>query len=375
MKKKEEYQWLNLIRGLAAMAVFTGHLRIIFFRDVDVSDLNYLYKATVFVTGFGHLAVVIFFVLSGFLIIKSIDQSTKRGSWNTITYARNRFFRLWVVLIPCLILGLIWDRLGIAFWGDSLFYSNQWKYFLNQDIENKLSATIFIGNALFLQKILVPTLGSNGALWSLTNEFWYYVIFPLLYFGSVDKHRVRSKVLYFTSGIILLFFVGEEISITFPIWLMGGLSYIISVRVGDKILTNKLLLSLVLGFFLLAILLNRVKYNDQFFNFYVVAVLFSLAIPFLIKLKMNSSLMNALSNYMSNISYTLYLAHLPFLYLVTSIIGYQDLAWNLWNFSAFLLITFLTVAYSTLLWYIFEKNTDKIKSWMYMLGKKLVKSY
>ena len=34
-------------------------------------------------------------------------------------------------------------------------------------------------NAFFLQTIVGPTFGSNGPLWSLAYEWWYYVLFPL----------------------------------------------------------------------------------------------------------------------------------------------------------------------------------------------------
>lgn len=33
---------------------------------------------------------------------------------------------------------------------------------------------------MFLQTRFTPVFGSNGPLWSLFNEFWYYVLFPAL---------------------------------------------------------------------------------------------------------------------------------------------------------------------------------------------------
>jgi peptidoglycan/LPS O-acetylase OafA/YrhL len=105
VKASSQYVYLDLIRGIAALAVFAGHLRIICFRDVDISTLDLLGKGVFFLTGFGHLAVILFFVLSGFLIIKSIDESVIKKQWSVKTYGQNRLFRLWIVLIPCLLLG------------------------------------------------------------------------------------------------------------------------------------------------------------------------------------------------------------------------------------------------------------------------------
>ena len=42
------------------------------------------------------------------------------------------------------------------------------------------SVTAFIGNMFGLQTILVPSFGGNFPLWSLANETWYYILFPLL---------------------------------------------------------------------------------------------------------------------------------------------------------------------------------------------------
>lgn len=363
MKKTVQYDWLDLVRGLAALAVFIGHLRIICFRDVPVGTLNTLGKGVFFMTGFMHISVILFFVLSGFLIIKSIHESVLRNSWNTSSYAQNRLFRLWVVLIPCLILGLIFDKAGLAYFGDSLFYSNQWKYFLGQDLANKLSAPIFFGNLFFLQKTLFPTLGSNGALWSLANEFWYYVTFPLLYFAILNRYALKYRILLFAAAVLVLVFVGFQITITFPIWLTGGLSYIIARKVKPEYLKNKLLLVSVVLIFLVAVLMTRIKLYPELFNNYTVGVLFALTIPFLINVEMKSRLIKAISTYLSNISYTLYLAHLPFIYIVTSAIGFQDKEWSSRNFIIYLGIVLATMLYATLLWFIFERNTKKIRNW------------
>jgi hypothetical protein len=46
------------------------------------------------------------------------------------------------------------------------------------DIGSLYSPAIFLGNMGFLQGIFVHTAGTNLALWSLANEFWYYIAFP-----------------------------------------------------------------------------------------------------------------------------------------------------------------------------------------------------
>ena len=57
---------LDLIRAIAAFAVMVGHLRALFFADFAYLQSKSLpLGALYFFTGFGHQAVIVFFVLSG----------------------------------------------------------------------------------------------------------------------------------------------------------------------------------------------------------------------------------------------------------------------------------------------------------------------
>ena len=47
------------------------------------------------------------------------------------------------------------------------------------DTTQLLAPHILFSNIFFLQGIYTPTFGTDGALWSLANEFWYYLLFPL----------------------------------------------------------------------------------------------------------------------------------------------------------------------------------------------------
>ena len=73
---------LDLVRGVAALAVMLGHLRNLFF--VDSYEIrgypNLLIKIIYLATGFGHEAVMIFFVLSGFLVGGSVFAAEWTGN-------------------------------------------------------------------------------------------------------------------------------------------------------------------------------------------------------------------------------------------------------------------------------------------------------
>src|SRR5262245_24054435 len=96
---------LDLIRGLAAVAVLAYHVRYRFFFDYgDLSDVNAPTKLFYAATSFGHDAVIVFFVLSGYFISTSIRTAVNRDRWSWTAYAGNRLVRLYLVLLPGLLL-------------------------------------------------------------------------------------------------------------------------------------------------------------------------------------------------------------------------------------------------------------------------------
>jgi peptidoglycan/LPS O-acetylase OafA/YrhL len=95
------WPYLDLARGLAALLVAMGHLRGFVF--VDFPTLEHpglVWSVFYFATGFGHQAVMAFFVLSGFLVGGTVVSRTEAGQWSWSDYAITRMTRLWIVLLP-----------------------------------------------------------------------------------------------------------------------------------------------------------------------------------------------------------------------------------------------------------------------------------
>lgn len=68
---------LDALRGIAAVGVCLNHVRDIFFRDYSqLSHHNPLLALAYLATGLGHQWVIIFFVLSGYLVGGSALRST-----------------------------------------------------------------------------------------------------------------------------------------------------------------------------------------------------------------------------------------------------------------------------------------------------------
>jgi len=87
--------------------------------------------------------------------------------------------RLYVVLVPGLLFGFFWDRMGSWLSAARGIYAHSLSDLGPAVPLKNLTLGTLLGNLLFLQTILCETFGSNGPLWSLANEFWYYALFPV----------------------------------------------------------------------------------------------------------------------------------------------------------------------------------------------------
>jgi peptidoglycan/LPS O-acetylase OafA/YrhL len=212
---------LDLIRGLAAVAVFAGHLRAIFFVDYpELATPGRTVQAAYFFTGFGHQAVMIFFVLSGFFITSSIVEALPRWSWRR--FLTDRLVRLYLVVLPGLALTAAWDWVGQT-WGNRAVYEGQSPAnVLRFSAIERSDMNTLLANVAFLQTVVAPPYGTNSPLWSICNEFWYYLVFPCLALAVAGSSSAWLRVAYAAGAIGILALLGSEISMYFLVWLMGA---------------------------------------------------------------------------------------------------------------------------------------------------------
>lgn len=210
-----------MIRGLAALAVLSGHLRGLFFAGFgSLTHSNWLLSVVYFTTGLGHEAVMIFFVLSGFFVAGSIVNSAPRWSWKK--YLCDRMVRLYLVLLPALAITALLDRISMRMPLGERYFLQSIPHFDNQEpIAQTISFTIFLGNIFFLQQVTVPTFGSNWPLWSLSNEFWYYLLFPLIAI-SCYPCRMATRIAYLAAAATIAACLPGAILLYFPVWLLGA---------------------------------------------------------------------------------------------------------------------------------------------------------
>ncbi|KYC36853.1 hypothetical protein WA1_45160 [Scytonema hofmannii PCC 7110] len=366
---------LDLLRGLAALVVLTNHLRNLFFVDYgQVIHKNILVNIFYYFSSFGYQAVIVFFVLSGFCISLTVIKSIENWSWKI--YFINRLSRLYVVLIIALFLGLFLDYLGITIWDkNSIYYRNfLGSNIIDSPVVNRLKISIFIGNIFFLQNIRVTTFGSNDPLWSLSSEFWYYVLFPCILLIVYPKINLVTKFLHTFIVLTIFKFIGNSIAIYFFIWLLGTPVCLTgNLRIKNPIYK---FLSILVSSLIFLLTLLLIKFNilmNSYLSDFILAIVTAILIYSLLqdnrKQPVDSHAFwysyKIISQKLAGFSYTLYLVHMPILVFINACL-LKETRWQPDTFHLLvgLILLLLVLGYAFSISLFTEAKTEKLRDFL-----------
>ena len=193
--------YLDILRFIAAIAVFMDHLTSSpFTQGIFPRGLG----------AYGAIAVVIFFVLSGYVIAYVADTREKTAT----QYLTARVSRLYSVIIIALFLTFTLDYFGARV--NPELYGIQKVLWKPPSFEGYL-ATFFLVNEYSIFDFGGILAGSNAPFWSLSFEATYYLIAGLFLFSR--------RFVWIPLGIIVLFLAGRTIAVLFPLWLAGFFLY------------------------------------------------------------------------------------------------------------------------------------------------------
>ena len=179
--------FLNATRWVSAFAVLVYHVRQIAFGPLaSLVHPSLAVRSLYLATSFGHEAVIAFFVLSGFLVGGLSWAKGEAGRLSLPDYALHRLCRIYTVFVPALLLTVTID------WAGSTLLPAAPVYVDRLHPENLTTVTV-IGNLLMQDGITVPRPGTNGPVWSLVNEWWYYCGFGCV-LAVAFARRTGSKV-------------------------------------------------------------------------------------------------------------------------------------------------------------------------------------
>lgn len=362
MNHNSKYVSFDLLRGVAALLVCIGHIRNFLFVDFgNVLNPNFFDKLFYFLTGLGHQAVMIFFVMSGYLVGGSVWKNIEKGNFSWGDYAVTRLTRLWLVLIPALAVTFILDTLG-KYVANGAGYDGKWLELLSSGpgigINTiDLSILALLGNILFLQTIAVPVYGSNGPLWSLANEFWYYLIFPCI---ALALYKSTLRVwLVFAALIGLYFWFPVTLFVGFIFWVMGCLVAIAAVRVVGRINWWHVIGSAALFVAAMA----SAKFFTGFGSDLIVAVASALLLLVLPSIQISNWVVVRTASMLSEMSYSLYLFHFPFVAFFWFVfIAPIQLQPNSSSYINFFILSIAAIIFCFVMWWLFERHTISLRT-------------
>lgn len=216
---RDAYLYMDALRFFAALAVVLSHARQLVWAAPEngaaMAPWSWIFTQA---TSFGGEAVMVFFVLSGFWITKTATrQLGSEQFWPR--FLTDRLTRLLLVLVPALALGALLDLLGAGLLDGAVYRGGLGVSRLGRSVYDHLTPAVIVGNLLFLQPYAVVPAGTNGPLWSLGHEFWYYLWFAALAV-SIKRRAVSPALIVLALGVIW-----PGLLYLFPVWLVGSLAY------------------------------------------------------------------------------------------------------------------------------------------------------
>jgi peptidoglycan/LPS O-acetylase OafA/YrhL len=371
MHSLQASRFIVVARWVAAFAVLIAHAGNLFISQSDIMTAPHGPGAYVwwFLTGFPHQAVIVFFVISGFLVGGNVIAKARRPEPFLTTYVVDRTTRIYLVLIPVILLGWCLDTAGRHFLAGFGVYDSPM-------FAGSFDLGLLWPNLLNLQGIFFPAFGSNGPLWSLGCEFWYYIAWALLLL-PLTQSAPLVRLVGFACGAAL----AVSFSIAGIFFLVGGLIWIAGALVRSvprPLVRSKLLALLIFLAVAVAVRLivhGKIQANPLRSNLADAAVALSFC-NLLLSLRFSQSREWAICNWrlhdhLSDFSYSLYASHLPIIVFAAAAADYAfGLGWRAqspsalhWVFIFGLLA--LTFCAAWLLARVTEARTDDVRLAVY----------
>jgi len=356
---------LDFIRGMAALVVYATHIRELFYPEYhEVAAGGFTLSGFYLVTKMGHAAVLVFFVLSGYLVGGSVLKDLFADRWSWKNYLLKRGTRLYIVLIPALLLTVFWDATSARWFGSLPL---PWFDPGSTLIPSHTGISTFVCNLFFLQTIISPPYGSDGALWSLSWEWWYYILFPCCLLALKSKRRV----LYTLLAVAVVALVGWKITLYFAIWMMGASIGLWPDHWRKRFNISVLLIALVGALVVDAVVDWKIGSDALMFVADLgVGLTTALLIGALLKNTQtkSSGAYALISHRLALLSYTLYVVHAPFLVFMRNAFVRKPLNPTLASVPLVLTIAVLGLLYASVVWWAAEARTDDVRE---MIGRKL----
>jgi peptidoglycan/LPS O-acetylase OafA/YrhL len=359
----EHFPVLDFMRAFAALLVLLGHTRNWYLLNIGAVDKPGLFlKVFWFVTVLEHEAVVIFFVLSGFLVGGAVARSMENGSFDLKTYLIARFARIYLVYAPALVLT------ALVFWLAPHLLRDFGPGTIRPLFEARDPAWGGFRGVLChlagLQGFACAAWTQNPPLWSLGYEWSLYLFAPLV----LGIALAPGPLLVRAGFVILPLGASAVISTSIDTWAFWYFAWFLGVAAAKVYRTRRLSALIGIAGLVLAgaaVCVARLKLVDLHLTDTFIAVGLGIAIacrPIVTAKPIGSRFFE----WAAGFSYSLYATHLPIVFLLIAL--FQNLGFptgkTLPTMTAYALIA-VTTAVPIAFAYVFslftERQTDRVR--------------
>lgn len=320
MKKPIEPHVSNLmdsLRGVSALIVAFAHA----FQIFCLPYFGLYGFPHLFTSALATYAVVVFFIVSGFMIFLSVENHSDKFGFKVLEFFKARLIRIYppliLSLVICIAVYQIMTRFNIN--GAESFRLGGELYLAREKVSFEWGS--FISTLLLIYNIIPnapPALLINGPLWTLSYEWWFYLL-TMFIVNAISNKKI---VCWLPVIIIAIFFflAGSLLWKLLLIWCSGYfLGYLYkSKKLYRKTFDRIIYLSIVLciicifligksnTFLCLAEPLQRYGKDGATIMMFVGLILTAI-IGLVISQQINLNFLRKTARY----SYTLYLIHFP----------------------------------------------------------------
>ena len=305
---------LHLLRYSFANIVFIVHL--LYFHENRFTWLDSL----------GNYVVVLFFVLSGFVIYHRIYplQPAGKSGWNS--YMRQRILRIYPPLLGALLLTWILDIFAKSHIGLPYATTEYAQNFVLNALQlQEFPLTEYLEKHYGLLALHSPFFGTNLPLWTLAPEWWLYVIAGLIFLAyPTHKRTIWFWALLAFAAVSPIYFLVHStrvgLGLTIP-WIIG----LFAAWAGLRMTNNRQIHPLW------AILILTIAFlSFRWAGYFVACIFFGLSLFVLAQSRFQLGTKPIrISHLLSGYTYSLFLIHYPLLYFIWALFRPEHTATNM----------------------------------------------
>lgn len=347
---------LDSIRGLASLTVVFNHIFNVYAFYILSTLFNSYLPFKIFISG--HAAVIMFFILSGFVLSMPLIKGRKIEYKSFIIKRIFRIYLPYLIAIICaMVLSMLLSKGGISELSD--WFNLSW--------EKPIKFSVILEHLILIDNAHTNTF--DNAVWSLTHEMRISIIFPVIYFivikynwkvnlgiaaflsfitGLNDHFHIETSNGYFTSYFDTLHYAS--------MFIIGGLL----VKHLNKLIEIYSKLTKVKKWGLLLLAFCLYTYSgiigtlfsklglpmERIARDYVIALGSSLFILLAIGSRKLTYILGFQSiRFLGKISYSLYLYHLIILYSLIYLLYQQIPLWGIYILTVIISILVASASY------------------------------